>query len=101
MTQTSRPALAHRFEVPTRDQVAARLEELVQSDGPGERAAAAAWAAEYIAFDDPQVYPEVEDPAVWAALTALSGADLPTTDRAYLHGRADFEQWLGELRRAQ
>ena len=41
---------------------------------------------------------KVADPGVWDALVSLSGADLATTDRAYLHGEADFCTWLETLR---
>jgi hypothetical protein len=58
---------------------------------------ASAWATEYVVFDDPQLYPEVEDAAVWEALQALSGADLPATDREFLHGAEDFAAWREDL----
>ena len=43
---------------------------------------------------------DVDDKGVWEALVALSGADLPTSDRPYLHGEADFCAWLERLRRS-
>ena len=40
----------------------------------------------------------VDDPAVWAALNNLQGADAPSTDRPYLYGEVDFQAWLDEVR---
>jgi hypothetical protein len=55
---------------------------------------------EYIVYDNPQIYPQVEDLVVWDALIALSGADLPSTDRQYLYEIEDFQQWLDVLNSA-
>jgi hypothetical protein len=38
------------------------------------------------------------DSPITDALQALHGADLKSSDRTYLHGRADFEAWLARLR---
>lgn len=78
--------------------MAERLEELVRGDAA--RSEVADWASEFITYDDPQIYPEVRDSAVWRALTQLAGADLPTTDREFLHDESDFASWLADLRRA-
>lgn len=77
---------------PTRAEVEARLLDLIT--GKCDRAAATDWAAAFIVQDA-----RVDDRGVWEALVALSGADLPTTDRPYLHGEADFCIWLERLKR--
>lgn len=61
--------------------------------GTGSRDEAAAWAWQWVAAGDPGV----DDPVVWQALNALAGAASPSTDRAYLYERADFEAWLAEF----
>lgn len=94
-----RPARDFRYSVLSRADVEVRLERLVRGDA--DLAEVADWAMEFIICDDPQLYPEIADAAVWRALTALSGADLPTTDREYLHDENDFRSWLGELRAAK
>lgn len=43
----------------------------------------------------------VDDQVVWNALNSLAMADLISSDRPYLYGRADFEAWLSDLRRHQ
>ena len=40
------------------------------------------------------------DVATWEAIKAIGGADLPTTDREYLHGVEDFMRWRQALRDA-
>lgn len=35
---------------------------------------------------------------MWQGLEALIGADLRVTPNDYLHGVADFEKWLADLR---
>ena len=94
-----RSARDFRYRVPTRVEVARRLEELVQ--GEVARSEVADWASELITYDDPQIYPDVNDSAVWRALTQLAGADLPATDREFLHDENDFSAWLSELRGAE
>lgn len=84
-----------RYQIPTREDVAAVLRSLIQ--GHKTREEVSAWATEYIVFDDPAIYPEVEDEAVWEALEALTGANLISTDRPYLYGAEDFQNWLDEL----
>jgi len=77
--------------------IAARLDALIAADDATSRLEAANWAMEYFAYDDPQVYPRVRDPAVREALAALSGADIPTTDRPFLYGPDDFRAWRAQL----
>lgn len=38
---------------------------------------------------------ELRDPAVWRAISELSGADLMTAPGKLLHGPSDFVAWLG------
>jgi hypothetical protein len=94
-----RSARDFRYRVPSRAEVARRLEELVR--GAIARSEVADWASEFITYDDPRIYPEIRDSAVWRALTQLAGADLPTTDRKFLHDENDFSAWLSELRGAE
>lgn len=78
---------------PSRDEVEAKLLDLIT--GRCERREAADWASRYVTNDA-----EVADRGVWRALVALSGADLPTSDRQFLHGEADFCVWLETLKRS-
>jgi hypothetical protein len=76
---------------PGRADVRERLEALVK--GRVSREEVAAWSSPWIwARQD-----DCKDQAVWRALEALQGADAPTTDRPYLFGEEDFEDWLREL----
>ncbi len=76
----------------------ARLKALVEDrESPAE---VAAWAWEFIRYDDPELYPPVDDPVVWKALDRLAGADLSASPDELLHGVEDFEQWLRELQRS-
>jgi hypothetical protein len=77
-----------RQSVPTRTETRRMLTAL--ADGTKPREEVADWALQWVRLPDP----EVQDRAVWRALVALSGADLPTTDRDYLHGEVDFRDWL-------
>jgi len=78
---------------PTRAEVEAKLLDLIT--GRCDRADAADWASAYIDADA-----LVSDRGAREALVALSGADLPTTDRQYLHGETDFCIWLEQLKRS-
>lgn len=91
-----RPARDFRYSVPSREDVAERLAGLIR--GELARADVADWASEFLTYDDPHLYPEVSDRAVWRALQQLSGTDLPTSDRDYLYDEDDFAIWLRELR---
>jgi hypothetical protein len=93
----SRPALPHRFQVPTVADVRARLEELIADSSASARDSVAAWASEYLLFDNPQVYPRIDDQDVWEALANLAAANMISTDRPYLYGTGDFTAWLREL----
>ena len=95
MPHTSRPARSFRFTVPSRAEIVERLRELIRD--PAAREASADWATEFIVFDDPQIYPPVEDPMVSEMLQRLSAVDLPSTDRRYLYEEADFVAWLEDV----
>jgi hypothetical protein len=76
---------------PDRADVRERLEALVK--GRVSREEVALWSSPWIwARQD-----DCKDQAVWRALGALQGADAVTTDRPYLFGKVDFEDWLREL----
>jgi hypothetical protein len=79
---------------PSREQVEARLVDLIE--GRRSREEVASWASQWVRAADPGV----EDEAVWDALLSLTGADMKTTDRPYLYEEIDFREWLEELRRA-
>ena len=92
----SRPARAHRYEIPSREEVLARLEGLASGDVPPTEVAD--WANEYLVFDNPQMYPSVQDELVWEAIGLLAGADLKDGPKSYLHGPDDFQVWAGRIR---
>jgi len=83
-----------RMTGPTRAEVEQKLLDLIL--GHCDREQASSWATHFVSQDA-----DVEDSGVWDALVALSGADLPSTDRPYLHGEADFCVWLEQLRRSR
>jgi hypothetical protein len=88
-------ALPHRYNIPSREDLRVKLEALINDQI--SRKDVSDWAEEYITYDDPQIYPEIEDETVWDTIVKLAGADLTTTDRPYLHDKIDFENWLDEL----
>lgn len=94
--EEKRVAKEHRHEVPSIDDVEAKFVDLI--NGVITREEASEWATEYIIYDDPQIYPEIENPVAWCAICKLSGADSISTDRLYLYGPEDFKIWLGEIR---
>jgi hypothetical protein len=79
---------------PTRADVEQKLLDLIL--GRCNREEASSWASQFLSSDA-----EVKDAPLWNALVALSGADLPSTDRAYLHSEVDFCVWLEQLRRSE
>ena len=76
---------------PTRATVRQTLVNLIAGHISKEQASD--WASAWVIADDP----DVDDPVVWAALQALSGADLKIGQNEYLHTRADFAGWLDNL----
>lgn len=84
----------HRPAAPSRAEVEEKLRGLIE--GRYSREAVTSWAEQWVMAKDPNV----QDGAVWRALTALAGADLISTDRPYLYGREDFLAWLNDLQQA-
>ena len=78
-------------DIPTRQALHEQLMSLIT--GRASREEVAGWAARWVTGDV-----AVSDAAVWTALVRLSGADLISTDRPYLHTEADFCAWLEQLR---
>lgn len=76
--------------VPNRIEVERKLLDLIA--GRIHRSSVADWANQFFKNDV-----EVADPKTWRAIVQMSGADLATTDRAYLHDERDFSAWLEEL----
>jgi hypothetical protein len=76
---------------PSRQEVEDKLLDLLAHRATREQVAE--WAEPWIIADDP----DVDDEAVWKALTRLVGADLKTSPTNYLHNEQDFEHWLREL----
>jgi hypothetical protein len=93
--QIQRCAKSFRYKIPSRQEVADIFRALIERQKTPEEVSN--WATEFIIYDDPQIYPEVNDSVVWEALKALAGADLPSTDRKYLYEATDFEEWLQKL----
>jgi hypothetical protein len=76
---------------PTRTEIRQKLDALI--DGTASREDVANWASQWVILPNSNVH----DEAVWRALTRLSGADLKTTDRPYLHDDEDFASWLSDF----
>lgn len=77
--------------LPNRDQIALKIRAL--SSGELSRDKASAWAME-IVLDDKYT---LSDETAWKVINALGGVDTPSTDRRYLYGHSDFEDWLNML----
>ncbi len=76
---------------PTREQVEAKLQDLIE--GQCSREEAARWAAYWITLDEPDDFPlEVSE-----ALDALAGADMKMIDGEYVHDTANMRSWLKDL----
>ena len=92
---TRRPAQVHRYTVPRRDELLYWLARLASGDV--SREAAAEWAGEYVVFDDPELYPVIEDRVVWQALKDLSAADKRMGESQYRYDGRDFKEWARRL----
>ena len=79
---------------PTRADVEQKLLDLIV--GRCSREQASSWASQFVAGEA-----EVKNEGLWNAIVALSGADLPSTDRRYLHDETDFRVWLEQLRQSR
>jgi hypothetical protein len=77
--------------VPSLTEIEVKFVELIQ--GHCSRQEAADWASRWVGLADP---PDM-DATISEALDALSGADMPTTNRPYLYNESDFRHWLKEL----
>jgi hypothetical protein len=77
--------------LPSREEVASKLRGLIGDTTPREEVAS--WASTWVTSDE---FP-VDDERVWEALKNLAMADLISTDRPYLYGKEDFQDWLAEL----
>ena len=91
---SKRPAKPHRFQIPTRNDIAMCLRELIDGAVPG--AEVADWAIEYFLYDDPRSFPKL-----W-----IGGLSVGPTDgcrhanyRQTLPVReeVDFRAWLRDL----
>lgn len=83
-------------EQPPREDVFAKLEELMT--GRISRETAAAWASHWLAEDHgPGRDVRVTDLAAWTALTSMAGADSHGGDRPYLYDEEDFAAWRDQL----
>ena len=96
--RAQRPARAHRYVVPSRDEVKQRLLDL--ADGNSRRDQAEDWAAEFVIYDDPQLYPEIDDPMVWDAIKAMAGCATLIAPDDYLYGAEDLRAWAALLEKS-
>jgi hypothetical protein len=83
--------LGESMNPPSKPDVVVMFQRLI--DETITREEAANWAEPWIIAYDPPRMPQ----EIWKALIFLSGVDLPTTDRPYLHGKEDFEAALDRL----
>jgi len=88
-------AKPHRYTIPSKNELIFKIEDLLIEKISREEIAS--WAIEYVTYDNPQIYPEINDEIIFETIKNLSGADLTATDRPYLFGVEDFEEWLKEL----
>ena len=82
--------MSSHSEAPTKEEVIQKLDLLIREELTRE--GASEWARPWIARLD-----EISDPEVRRAIDSLYAADSPSTDRPYLYGKEDFEQWLSKL----
>ncbi len=79
------------MKAPSRSEVIAKLNQLVQESASREEVAT--WAQKWVIADNP---PDMEK-EVWESLQFLTGVDLISTDRPYLYSVQDFEGELAKL----
>ena len=84
--------MSEHVNVPTREEIAQKLQQLIADELTRE--AASNWASPWITQ-----FHELKglDRKVKDGLEVLAMADTPTTDRPYLYGPQDFVAWLREL----
>jgi hypothetical protein len=71
------------------DQIVKQLEALVAGDATPD--GVAVWATQVMENEDNAA---LDDPATWDILDKMAGADLLSGPGQYLHGKADFAEWL-------
>jgi hypothetical protein len=79
------------------DQMVKQLEALVAGDATPDDVAA--WATHTMENEDNA--DALDDPATWEILDKMAGADLLSGPGQYLHGQADFAEWLTDFRSRQ
>ena len=94
-----RTAKPHRMEVPSRSDILAKLKAIME--GSITREDANDWAAEYIHYDYPQIYPEVEDPLVSEGIGFICGINLLVEPNVYLHSHEDIQEWMNSFERKE
>lgn len=77
--------------VPSRADVCEKLRQLIAGEATREQVSL--WAHRWVAAGRS----EVDDQAVWTALTWLGGADLRAGAEEYLYLGLDFEAWIDEV----
>ncbi|EBG0214318.1 hypothetical protein H9V85_003025 [Salmonella enterica subsp. enterica serovar Louisiana] len=73
---------------PTRHEIASIINRL--KTGAVDRTYAAQWAFSIIDADDIRV----TDQVAWKVIQSLGAVDLPSSDRDYLYGIDDLNDWL-------
>lgn len=74
----------------TRQQVIKILRQLIAGELTPQ--AASAWASPWL-----DKFDRIADVKTRQGLERLGMAELPSTDREYLYGKEDFEDWIREL----
>lgn len=75
-------------EFPTRHEIISIINKL--KTGVVDRTYVAQWAFSIIDADDIRI----TDQVAWKVIQSLGAADLPSSDRDYLYGIDDFDDWL-------
>ena len=75
-------------ELPTRYEISSVINKL--KVGVVDRTYVAQWAFSIIDADDIRI----TDQVAWKVIQSLGAVDLPSSDRDYLYGIDDFDDWL-------
>jgi hypothetical protein len=78
--------------IPTREDIAARLRDLIE--GRQTKEEVSAWASTFVCDDD---HPRISDRVAWETLKKLLIADAHADLDHYLYGETDFRKWLDDL----
>jgi hypothetical protein len=78
-------------------QIVKQLEALVAGDATPDDVAA--WATQVM--ENEGNADALDDPVTWDILDKMAGADLLSGPGQYLHGQADFAEWLTDFRSRQ